>query len=232
MLDSNVIFSHVLYELLGRVAASLRLLDLVWSDELLAEAQRVLIDRKPLTAEQASRWVGYLREAFPAGRVDLSTVSTDAAALSADPADAHVCALALGGGAGYLFTFDRGYLQSALAAHRVQVLTPDEFLSSALDREPEAFATLLEEQAEAWGGGRSLTELLVALERAQRPALCRQGAKLVRSLTSTPTATKRYVTRRRAKASACASSASRYQRHKETRRSQRVLGWAVLGSNQ
>jgi hypothetical protein len=36
VLDSDIIFSRVLYELMGRVAAGLRLLDLVWSDELLA----------------------------------------------------------------------------------------------------------------------------------------------------------------------------------------------------
>jgi predicted nucleic acid-binding protein len=59
-------------------------------------------------------------------RVDLATVSIDAAAMSSDPADAHVCALALGGDAGYLFTFDRGYLRDPLTAHHVQVLTPDE----------------------------------------------------------------------------------------------------------
>jgi predicted nucleic acid-binding protein len=169
VLDSNVIFSRVLYELLGRVAASLRLLDLIWSEELLAEAERVLIERKPLTPDQASRWVGYLRDAFPAGRVDLVTVSIDAAALSADPADAHVCALALGGDASYLFTFDRGYLRDTLAAHRIQVVTPDEFLSCAIDKEPEAFMTLLEEQAAVWGGGRPPAELLAALERANAP---------------------------------------------------------------
>lgn len=179
VLDSNVIFSRVLHELLGRVAASLRLLDLIWSDELLAEAERVLIERKPLTPKQASRWVGYLRDAFPDGRVDLATVSIDAAAFSADPADAHVCALALGGGAGYLFTFDRSYLRDALAAHRVQVLTPDEFLSRAFDREPEAFATLLEEQAEAWGGGRPPAELLAALERANAPLFVARARRLL-----------------------------------------------------
>jgi hypothetical protein len=72
VLDSDVIFSRVLYELLGRAAASARLLTLVWSDELLEEAKRVLVERKPLPAAVAERWVAYLRDAFPDGRVDLS----------------------------------------------------------------------------------------------------------------------------------------------------------------
>jgi hypothetical protein len=75
VLDTDIIFSRVLYELLGRVASELRLLTLIWSDELLAEATRVLIQRKPMPDVAARRWAGYLREAFPAERVDLSTVS-------------------------------------------------------------------------------------------------------------------------------------------------------------
>lgn len=179
VLDSNVIFSRVLYELLGRVAGSLRLLDLIWSDELLAEAERVLIERKPLTPEQAGRWVGYLREAFPGGRVDLATVSVDAAAMSSDPADAHVCALAVGGNASYLFSFDRGYLRDALAVHGVDVVTPDAFLAEAIEQEPAAFETLLEEQAAVWGGGRPLTELLSAFDRAGAPRFAASVRRLL-----------------------------------------------------
>jgi hypothetical protein len=39
VLDSDVIFSRVLYELFGRAAATAGLLTLLWSDELLAEAK-------------------------------------------------------------------------------------------------------------------------------------------------------------------------------------------------
>jgi hypothetical protein len=166
VLDSNVIFSRVLYELLGRVVASLRLLDLIWSDELLAEAERVLIERKLLTPEQASRWVGYLRDAFPddprrsrhrqhrRSRDELR--SGRRARLRA-----------------------RARRRRRLPVHIRPRLPPRpahraprpgaharRVLSSAIDREPEAFITLLEEQADAWGGGRPLTELLGALERA------------------------------------------------------------------
>jgi len=65
VLDTDVIFSRVLYELFGRLALQQRLLTLVWSDELLAEAERVLAARKPLPAAVAAQWVGYLREVFP-----------------------------------------------------------------------------------------------------------------------------------------------------------------------
>lgn len=179
VLDSNVIFSRVLYELFGRIAGSLRLLDLIWSDELLAESERVLIERKSLTADQAERWVGYLRQAFPGGRVELASVEIAAAALSSDPADAHVCALAVGGSASYLFSFDRGYLRDGLAVHDVRVMAPDEFLVEAVDEEPAAFVTLLEEQAAVWGGGRPVAELLAAFGRARVPAFAAKARQLL-----------------------------------------------------
>ena len=43
VLDTDIIFSRVLHELIGRIAVDLRLLTLIWSDELLAEARRVLV---------------------------------------------------------------------------------------------------------------------------------------------------------------------------------------------
>jgi hypothetical protein len=74
ILDSNVIYSRVLHELMGRLGSSARFYDLIWSDELLGEAQRVLEEDKPLSPHAAARWVGHMRREFPAGRVDISGV--------------------------------------------------------------------------------------------------------------------------------------------------------------
>jgi hypothetical protein len=46
VLDTDVIFSRVVHELLGRIATELRLLTLIWSGELLAEAEQTLLKRK------------------------------------------------------------------------------------------------------------------------------------------------------------------------------------------
>lgn len=67
VLDTDIIYSRVLHELLGRVASELRLLDLFWSEELLAETRRSLIAKKGLAVEVAQRWVDYLPQSFPAG---------------------------------------------------------------------------------------------------------------------------------------------------------------------
>jgi hypothetical protein len=96
-LDSNVIFSRVLHELFGRVAAEARLLDLFWGEPLLTEAERVLIERKPVPPRVAARWVSYPRQAFPGGEVDINKLdpAIDLATLTSDSDDQHICAVAI-----------------------------------------------------------------------------------------------------------------------------------------
>ena len=168
VLDTDVIFSRVLYELLGRLALQQRLLTLIWSDELLVEAERVLAARKPLPAVAAARWVGYLREAFPRHRVDLDTLEAgvDLGSLTSDPDDQHICALAVAGGAELLLTFDHGYQQPALEALGVTVLDPDAYLTGLLAEESGAVLASVEATVRAWGGGRPVGELVEALARA------------------------------------------------------------------
>jgi predicted nucleic acid-binding protein len=169
VLDSDILFSRVLHELMGRVAKRLELLDLVWSEELLAETSRSLVTKKGLSEDAAKRWVSYLPESFPDGKVDLAAgaaAGTDLGGLTEDPDDHHVCRLVLESGAAYLFTHDRGYLRDALNAHGVEVTSPDPFLVATFDEGPDGFLDLLEQQAAIWAGGRPVDELLAAIERA------------------------------------------------------------------
>lgn len=168
VLDSDIVFSRVLHELMGRVAKRLELLDLVWSVELLAEARRSLVGKKGLSEDAAARWVDYLPQNFPDGETDLTgaVASVDLSALTDDPDDHHVCRLAIASGAAYLFTHDRGYLRPALQGHGIEVTAPDSFLTTAFDEASEGFLDLLERQAADWAGGRSVDELLGAIERA------------------------------------------------------------------
>jgi hypothetical protein len=76
VLDSDIVFSRVLHELMGRVAKRLELLDLVWSKELLAETRRSLVEKKGLSEDAAARWVGYLPQNFPDGEADLTSAAS------------------------------------------------------------------------------------------------------------------------------------------------------------
>jgi predicted nucleic acid-binding protein len=182
VLDTDIIFSRVLHELFGRIASDARLLDLIWSDELLAEARRVLIERKPLSPAAADHWVGYLRDAFPSGQVDLSTIepTVDPASFTTDPNDTHVCALAIAGGADLLLTFDRGYLPDAFHRHGIEVVSPDSFLCEQIDQEADAILDILDAQLAVWDGGdHEMTELLAAFERAGAPKFAERAHGLL-----------------------------------------------------
>ena len=168
MLDADILFSRVLHDLFGRLALSLELFDLLWSDELLAEARRKLIEEKALSAEAAERWVGYLANSFPAGRVEIADAPAglDFAELTADPDDHHVCMLAVAGHADYLITRDQGFSPDGLREHGVEVVAPDDLLCRVFDDQPQAVLDVLELQAGEWGGGRPVDVLLEAFERA------------------------------------------------------------------
>jgi len=172
VLDADVIFSRVLHELMGRLAAGARLFDLVWSEELLGEAESSLIERKGLASEVAETWVGHLRREFPGGCVNITAVpeGLDLASMTRDPGDVHVCALAIAGSADLLFTFDRGYLKEPLRRHGVEVPDLDQFLVEGCEEQPQVFTRIVEAQAEVWSGGRPLEELVAAFERANVPS--------------------------------------------------------------
>jgi len=172
-----VVFSRVLHELLGRIAAELRMLTLIWSNELISEIERVLIERKPMSPEAARRWAGYLRDAFPDERVDVTRLppDVDLGQLTRDPGDEHVCALAIAGRADLLLTMDRGYLAPGLREHGIDVRKPDEFLTDVFVEEPVAVLDALRAQADVWGGvgrlKRSSTRWIAPKRTASRPGL-------------------------------------------------------------
>lgn len=166
---------------MGRVATSGEFLDLIWSDESVAEARASLINYKGLKPEAADAWVGHLKREFPDGRVDISAVpeEIDLSALTKDDGDQHICALAIAGDASYVFTHDRGYLQEPLAALGIAVMRPDLYLTDLLDESDQALMVIVRQQAAQWGGGRPVSELLDALERAQVPTFAAKMRLLV-----------------------------------------------------
>ncbi len=168
VLDTDIIYSRVLHELIGRLAYQERLLTLIWSDELLKEAERILVERKQVPEHAAKRWVDYMRQAFPDQRVEIEHLPAelDLTTLTTDTGDHHICALAVAGHAELLLTFDHGYVSESLAEHGIRVLTPDAFLDTTLQENPDAIIGAIQSQAEVWGGGRPIDELLDAIQRA------------------------------------------------------------------
>jgi predicted nucleic acid-binding protein len=180
VLDSDIIFSRVLHELFGRIAFEYGYFDLCWSTELLDEATRVLVENKPMTPERAEQWVDYMRQAFPDGQTDISTLidTVDLTQMTKDPNDHHVCALAVCAGAQYLFAHDAGYKAPGLAVHGVQLTSPDDFLVELFSEDAVGVAQLLERQLASWSQGtKTLQELLEAFHRADVPKFAAQAAQ-------------------------------------------------------
>jgi predicted nucleic acid-binding protein len=178
-LDTNVVFSRVLHELLGRAANTGGILELIWSDELVRETTRVLVEKKGLDRRRAEVWAGLMANVFPAGRVEISQIPSDLdlSALTSDEDDQHICALAVAGGADCIVTFDKSFDTQALGVLGVDVATPDTFLCKAIDEGPELFREILVDQAAAWGG-RTVEELIDAIERAGAPVFAAKARKL------------------------------------------------------
>ncbi|HXP98555.1 MAG TPA: hypothetical protein VN845_00655 [Solirubrobacteraceae bacterium] len=122
-----------------------------------------------------------MRQAFPDQRVEIDHLpaSLDLTALTIDPGDRHICALAVAGHAELLLTFDHGYISESLAKHDIRVLTPDTFLDTTLKENPDAIMGAIQSQAEVWGGGRSIDELLNAIRRTGATVFASNARRLI-----------------------------------------------------
>jgi len=183
VLDVDIIYSRVPHDVMGRVARRLRLLDSFWSEDLLAEARMSLEQKKQLPPDSARRWVDYLPHNFPGGATNIDDVldSIDFSALTTDPKDHHVCALAIAAHADYLFTHDRRYLQQGLQQHGIEVTGPDPFLCTALENNTEGMLEILALIAGSWAGGRTIQELLDAIARGGAPGFAAEAQQALRS---------------------------------------------------
>jgi len=74
-------------------------------------------------------------------------------------------------------SFDKSFDQPALQALGISVAEPDVFLSKMIDEEPDLFREILIEQAAAWGG-RTIEELIDAIERAGAPVFAARARAL------------------------------------------------------
>jgi predicted nucleic acid-binding protein len=95
--DTNVWYPVVLADLVLR-SVEIGLFDLVWSDESLAEVERVLVERKGLSAASAAVFGAQVRATAPVGRIEPPAYRPLIAAMTGpDPGD-HVHAAAARGG--------------------------------------------------------------------------------------------------------------------------------------
>lgn len=170
--DTNVLFPFSLMDLLLALAED-HVIDLVFSDRLLAEWQRVIVREGHRTPESAGRIAEAVRVGFASGFVSESAYRQHLENLGGpDPDDVHHMAAAIAGGAHTLLTWNLAdFPASSLAAHGISVSPPDPYFCALLERHPEQVQRTFTKMAA--GKKRppmTVLDLMARLERAGVPA--------------------------------------------------------------
>lgn len=148
--DTNVLFPFSVMDILLALTEN-EVHELVWSDFLLAEWQRVIVREGQRTPESAAKVAAVIREFFGDSRIseDAYAHLIDEAP-SSDPDDRHHIAAAIAARADFIVTNNLDdFPAEPLAALGLRVATPDEYLCELFDSaQAEVVATINQLAAE------------------------------------------------------------------------------------
>jgi predicted nucleic acid-binding protein len=148
LLDACVLLPYQLADLLLRLADA-EMYEPLWSEDVLAEVERNLIEKFDITTERASRRIGRMRSAFPNALVEC--YENLIPAMTTHPKDRHVAAAAVRGGAALIVTANlRDFPSESLSQYDIAAIHPDDFLQDQLDLSREVTITCLAEQRKAY----------------------------------------------------------------------------------
>jgi hypothetical protein len=165
VLDACVLYPPVLRDILVGCAED-GLFAPVWSSRILAEWAHAAARGGPESSARAAAEIARLGARFPEAEV-LPAEATEAALHLPDPADAHVLAAALDGGAPVLVTLNlRDFPARTLAPLGITAVSPDDLLMRLWLTNPEPVA-----RAVALARGHSTAGLRSFLKRARLPRL-------------------------------------------------------------
>ena len=171
--DTNTLYPISVADLVLRLAEA-GTFDLIWSDHLLAEVERVLLERKGLSLKAASYFCDCVRRAFPDGRVAPELYLPLVASRTGPDASDHVLsAAAVGGGATVVLSADRrAYPKRDIAPARRS--DPDSLLTGLLRR----YSTEVLSAVDAMGADlRTPLTRAQVLDRLARAGLSRFAAQ-------------------------------------------------------
>jgi predicted nucleic acid-binding protein len=164
VLDANVLWPMILRDSLLRLATpAIGLYEPLWSEEILGEMTRSIVEAGKSSRERMDRTVRLMNETFPDSRLDLNDEAFTGLELP-DPDDVHVLAAARESGAHYIVTFNvKHFPGEDCDAIGVEVLTPDQFLMALYRTSPEDVLDTLAQQVALYRQPpRTFKELLEA----------------------------------------------------------------------
>lgn len=174
VLDANVLFPFSLRDTLLRLAepepapAPAPLYIPLWSDRILDEMVRNLVEDGRMGQERADRLASLMRSAFEDASVSEEAIAALEESMTNDPGDRHVLAAAVAGGAEAIITFNlEDFPPEACEPFGVEPTHPGEFLLALYELAPEVVVAEVRRHAgdltnPPWG----VDELIDALERA------------------------------------------------------------------
>lgn len=166
VLDACVLYPFALRDTLLRLA-ELELYDPRWSDEILEEMSRNLVQRHGATVEQVDRIVAAMTAAFGGASVPADLVARLIPAMTNHEKDRHVLAAAQASGAEAVVTLNLAdFPEEATQPLGIDAIHPDDFLQTLFAIDASGVVDALVRQAAdltrpAW----SFEELLDALAR-------------------------------------------------------------------
>jgi predicted nucleic acid-binding protein len=168
VLDTCVLYPFSVCDLLR--LAERESYDLFWSERILEDLERVLVENR-LTPEQASRRVHAMRRAFPEAMVSAEAIAQLEPAMTNEPGDRHVLAAAVESRADAVVTHNlKHFPAESCEPHSVDVIHPDEFLVNLYDLDPATVRRELRLQAaQLTRPPVSLEELFAMLHKAGVP---------------------------------------------------------------
>ena len=173
VLDACVLYPTVLRGLLEHCAASGLYVPL-WSARILEEWRRAVVRSHPEQTRAVAAEIAALTAAFPAATVAPDPEAEAALALP-DPADAHVLAAALAGGAGAIVTLNLAdFPPRVLARHDIRPWHPDAFLMALAEAAPEAVEAALAAVVDPLVSAGAAPSRRAVLKRATLPRLGRR----------------------------------------------------------
>ena len=175
--DTATLYPISLADLVLRLA-ELGVFELLWSDHLLAEVERVLVDYKGLTVERAAYFCECIRQAFPEGRVPADAyLPLVASRMGPDPDDHLHSAAAVAGSATVVLSADKtGYPPADIAPARRR--DPDAFLTELVGRHPQEVVDVIEAMGAALREPLTRGQILDRLTSAGVPRFAARVAGL------------------------------------------------------
>jgi predicted nucleic acid-binding protein len=171
LLDACVLYPAALRDTLLRAAAA-DLFWLHWSDEILEEMRRNLVENEAVSGERADQLVAAMTRAFPGARI--TSYKRLISRMSNHEKDRHVLAAAVAARARVIVTSNvRHFPPEALTPYGIEAQSPDEFLLALLEAAGPTMLRLLREQAAALRNPPMTVEEVLADISLQAPRFAR-----------------------------------------------------------